>query len=39
MGMVTGLGVKTPFEYSIVSAVASFLLPFLELTGHPWIIF
>ena len=31
MGMVTGLGIKTPFDYSVFSAAAGeFLLPFWE---------
>jgi hypothetical protein len=30
MGMFTGLGIKTPFDYSVFSAAAAFLLAFRE---------
>ena len=34
IGMVTGLGVKTPFDYSVLSAAgAAFLLAFWEPDG------
>jgi len=40
IGMVTGLGFKTPVDYSVFSAAsAAFYWHFGSLTGSPWSIF
>jgi hypothetical protein len=40
MGMVTDLGIMTPFDYSAFSAAAAaFLLAFWELTDSRWTSF